>query len=122
MIAKSLTLDTFQDPPSTSLDPRFQEVIEAVREKHPEDFLEMRQEALRLASERGSDGFTVDDLRTATGGFGRFGKNLPGVVLGHLRSKHAICVIGREKATHPAAKGRWVNRFSLNSEAIRVDE
>jgi hypothetical protein len=122
MISRSLTLDQYADPPNRSQDPRFLEVQQAVREAHPGDFLEMRGIALRLAADSGKGGFTVEDLRKACEGFGRYGKNLPGVVLGHLRSKHALCVIGRQKATHPAAKGRWINRFKLNSEAIEVDE
>ncbi len=119
---RPLTLDIFDDPPQTSLAPKFQEVIEAVRDAIPDQFEEMRGIALRLAAKAGQEGFTVEDLRNACGGFGRYRRNLPGVVLGHLRSMHALCVVSREKASHPAAKGRWVNRFALNSEAIRVDE
>jgi hypothetical protein len=119
---RPLTLDVYEDPPHRSQEPAFLEAQEAMREAHEPAFLELRGIALRIAAERGSEGFTVDELMDAAGGRGRYPKNLPGVVLGNLRSKHAICVMGREKAKHPAAKGRWVNRFKLNSEAIRVDE
>jgi hypothetical protein len=120
--SRTLTLDVFEDPPHRSQEPAFLEVQDAMREAHEPEFLELRGIALRIAAESGGEGFTVDELMDAAGGRGRYPKNLPGVVLGNLRSKHAICVISREKATHPAAKGRWVNRFKLNSEAIRVDE
>jgi hypothetical protein len=119
---RALTLDTYADPPRTSLAPEFQSVINAVREARPDDFLELRAIALRLAAKAGQGGFTVEDLRIEASGFQRFTKNMPGVVLGHLRSKHALCVIGREKSTHRAGKGRWVNRFMLNGDAIMVDE
>jgi len=119
---RPLTLDRYLDPPSSSIAPRFQEVIEAVREAHSEAFLEMRRIALRLAAESGKDGFSADTLRAACDGFRGTPRCLPGVVPGHLRSKHALCVVGRIKGTSPKGKSRWINVFALNSEAIEVDE
>ena len=117
---RPLTLDIFDDPPQTSLAPKFQEVIEASSDDP--QFLKMRQIALRLAAYKGAVGFTVEDLRAACQGFGAYRKNMPGIVLGSLRSRHALCVIDREKSTHPGGNGRWINRFKLNGEAIRVDD
>jgi hypothetical protein len=116
---RSLTLDIFEDPPSRSQAPEFKEVINS----HADDpaFLELREIAKRLAVDRGDRGFTVEDLRAECHGFGAYRRNLPGIVLGSLRSMHAICVIGRERSTHPAGRGRWVNRFKLNGEALRID-
>lgn len=119
---RSITLDQYDDPPERSQDPKFIEVQEAFRERHEEKFVYVRQIALRLGAERGKAGFTADDLMDAAGGRAGYPRNLPGIVLGNLRSRHAICVVGREKSHHPAAKGRWQNRFALNSEALRVDD
>ena len=118
MNSRPLTLEFFEDPPTRSLAPEFAEVIDA----HSDDpqFLELREIAKRIAVDRGDLGFTVEDLRAECHGFGAYRRNLPGIVLGSLRSMHAICVIGREKATHPGARGRWVNRFKLNPEALRL--
>ena len=125
MSARSLTLDQYQDPPNRSQDPAFLELQKKegeYRRSHEPNFLLLRSTFLRLAAENGKEGTTAEDVLEAAGGRSNFPKNLIGVVTGHLRLTHAICVIGRRKSEHPEAKGRWVNRFMLNSEAIRVDE
>ena len=125
MSSRPLTLDQYADPPNRSQDPAFVELHEPrseYRAAHMEKFNLLRSTALRLATENGNDGFTAEDVLDEAGGRKNFPRNLIGVVIGNLRSRHAICVIGRVKSEHPEAKGRWVNRFMLNSESIRVDE
>ena len=46
MVTRPLILDEYDDPPQTSLAPKFQEVIEASSDDP--QFLKMRQIALRL--------------------------------------------------------------------------
>ncbi|MGA7861661.1 MAG: hypothetical protein WCB19_07370 [Thermoplasmata archaeon] len=117
-----LTIDTYLDPPRKSLDPAFQETIAAVRRYVPEQFELLRKVALRLAAERGDRGFTAEDMLDQAGGRDKFRRCMPGVVLGSLRAIHALCVVGRVKSKHPEAKGRWLNVFSLNADAIQVSE
>lgn len=121
MSTRPITLEVYADPPNRSLDPAFQRVIVGSRAKHPEKFNELRDIAVRLAAQRGSVGFTSEDLMEEAGGRDRFPRNMPGIVLGNLRAMHAICTIGRVKSSHPKAKGRWVNVFALNGGALRVD-
>ncbi len=118
---RPLFLDAYLDPPSRSQAESFQRVQAGMRQKHPEKFEALRDIALRLAASVGDRGFTADELMQAAGGRKLYPRNLPGVVLGNLRSMHALCVVGREKSRHPERKGAWGNRFALNGAAIRVD-
>jgi hypothetical protein len=115
-----ITLDSFVDPPSTSLAPEFQKVITA--NLGDPDFLELRAITLRVAVARGDRGFTVEDVREAAGGLGHYRKNLPGIVCGSLRSGKKLRVIGRVKSTHRAGKGRWINIFMLNPDSIHIED
>jgi hypothetical protein len=115
-----LTLDSFVDPPSSSLAPEFQEVVKANLDDP--DFLELRAITLRVAVVRGDRGFTVEDVREAAGGLAHYRKNLPGIVCGSLRSGKKLRVIGRVKGSHRAGKGRWINVFMLNPDAIHIED
>jgi hypothetical protein len=124
-----LTLDRWDDPPRTSQSPRFLEVQAAVKNRDPARFDALQRMALRLAAERGDRGFSVNDLRRVpgweaqtTGLRTRLARNLPGIVIGSLRSKHAICLIDRVKCAHPDGRGRWVGVYRLNGEAIKVSD
>ena len=116
----TVTLESFVDPPSTSLAPEFQAVVRANLDDP--DFLELRAITMRVAIARGDRGFTVEDVREAAGGLAHYRKNLPGIVCGSLRSGKKLRVIGRVKSTHRAGKGRWINIFMLNPDAIHIED
>ena len=117
---RQLTIRDYEDPPATSQDPAFTRVQEGSYAKHPAEAALLERVALRLAAESGREGFTAEDVLDEAGGREHFPKNLIGAVIGHLRSRHAICKVGREKGRSPYGKGRWVNRFALNGDAIEV--
>lgn len=117
---RQLTFHEYPDPPETSQDPAFLRVQEGSYAKHPAEAALLERVALRLAAESGKDGFTAEDVLDEAGGRERFPKNLIGVVIGRLRNKHAICKVGREKGRSPYGRGRWVNRFALNGDALEV--
>jgi hypothetical protein len=120
--ARVVTLEQYDDPPERSQEPEFQAVQAAMRQKYSHKFNELRTIAVMVAGDAGDRGFTVEDLMDRAGGRQKYPKNLPGVVIGNLRSQHVLCVMSREKAEHPEAKGRWINRFKLNSGALRVQD
>lgn len=117
---KQLTFHEYPDPPNRSQSPLFLRVQEGMYGKHPLESHELETVTLRLAAKRGEAGFTTSDVLEEAGGRDRFPPNLIGSVVGRLRSRHALCVIGRERGKSPKGKGRWVNRFALNGEALEV--
>jgi len=126
---RPLVLETYLDPPSRSQSPRFLAAQASVRDRHPEAFEALQRMALKLAGDRGDRGFSVNDLRAIPGWEEmttrlntRLARNLPGIVIGSLRTHHAICLMDRVKSAHPKGKGRWVGIYRLNTEAIRVEE
>ena len=119
MLTRSLTLDQYDDPPKTSQTESFKRVEIGMKAKYGPQFELLQRVALRLAAERGR--FTAEEVLEEAGGRSAYPKNLIGAVIGSMRSRHAICTIGREKSKHREAKGRWCNVFRINAEAIRVD-
>lgn len=117
---RQLTFAEYDDPPYRSQSPEFEAVRAGMERRYPAETALLLRVTLRLAAESGAAGFTSEDVLDAAGGRNLFPRNLIGAVLGTLRAHHSICVMGREKARHPAAKGRWVNRFKLNAEALEV--
>lgn len=119
MNTRPLTLEHYNDPPNRSQTESFKRVEVGMKVKYSLQFELLQRVALRLAAERGR--FTAEEVLEQAGGRAAFPRNLIGAVIGSLRSRHAICVIGRRKAEHREAKGRWINEFRINSEAIRVE-
>lgn len=117
---RQLTFHEYDDPPATSQSEAFRHVQEGMYAKHATQAALLQQTMLRLAAERGREGFTAREALEAAGGPEGFPRNLVGAVVGSLRSCHAICVVGRERGTSPRGKGRWVNRFALNGDALEV--
>ncbi len=117
---RPLTFYAHDDPPRTSQDPEFREVQAAYTAHHPLAVAELKRIALRLAAERGAPGFTAEDVLDAAGGREGFEPHAIGVALGSLRAHHALCVVGRRKGRSPAGKGRWVNVFALNADALEM--
>ena len=117
-----LTILDYLDPPHRSQTEAFLRVQRGSYAKHPEKSALLERVALRLAAERGDRGFTAEDVLDGAGGREHFPRNLIGSVIGRLRSGHLICVIGRVKGRSPKGKGRWVNSFKINGDALRVAE
>lgn len=117
-----LTFYARDDPPSRSQTPEFLEVQAAYTARHPLAVHEFKRIAIALAVERGDRGFTADDVRERAQALGLDGyeEHTPGIALGALRSHRAIRVMGREKGRSALGKGRWINRFKLNADAIEV--
>lgn len=113
--------DPYDDPPERSQEEAFLRVQAGMRAKHPVEFGTLLTAAIRLAAARGEEGFTAGEVLAKAGGRDRYPRNLIGAVLGSLRSRHSLHVIGREKGDSPHGKGRWVNRFALNGDAICAD-
>lgn len=122
----TVTLDSFipQEQPRRSLDPLFIEMSVAYTSRWPAETDALRRAIIRVGLEAGSDGFTAEEVLDAAGGRRKYPRNLIGAVIGNLRGRqHALILVdGREKSEHPEAKGRWVNRYRLNPDAIRVEE
>ena len=126
------TLDSFLDPPRTSQEPEFLEVQSAVRAQDRDRYDRIAATILRLALEAGpvrraedgslEGGVTADDIMDVVDPSRRLPHHLIGCVIGTLRSTHRIRVglsgAAREKARHPEAKGRWVNRYELQLDAL----
>lgn len=139
------SLDDYLDPPTRSQDPEFVSVQVNVRVRNPEVYDRLSETVLRLALEGGpvrqevvqafqgdgsstfehrfTGGVTADDVMDEADPLRRLPSYLIGCVIGTLRSRHRIRVgcggAARDKARHPAAKGRWINRYELTVEALR---
>lgn len=92
-------------------DPAFVTAAELMRQQHRATFEELLRIALEVAARRGVQGFTSEDV-TSLYVSGTIPRNVPGAVMGTLIGEGRIHVIGREKARHKAARGRWINRFA----------
>jgi hypothetical protein len=126
------TLDAYLDPPRSSQDPEFLEVQRAVRDMDRERYDRIAGLILRMALEAGpvrrledgslEGGITADDIMEVADPSRRLPHHLIGCIIGTLRSTHRIRVglggTAREKARHPEAKGRWLNRYELQAEAL----
>jgi hypothetical protein len=120
-----VSLDSFipEEQPKRSLDPEFIEMSTLFTAKYPRETEELRRALIRVGTEAGEAGFTAEDvLEAAPGGRKAYPRNLIGSVIGNLRGrKHALILVdGRVPSEHPAAKKRWINRYRLNPDAIRV--
>lgn len=122
---RQITFDTYLDPPSRSQDESFVAVQRSLAARDPEHVAALQRIVLRLAAQRGDRGFTSDDVRDEPGWEEvasvtriKARRNLPGIVIGSLRSHHSLCVMGREKSRRPEGRGRWVNRYKINAGAI----
>ena len=126
------TLDAYLDPPRTSQEGEFLSVQQAVRAQDRERYDRIAATILRLALEAGpvqrcedgslEGGITADDVMDVIDPSRRLPHHLIGCVIGTLRSTHRIHVglggAAREKARHPEAKGRWLNRYELQLDAL----
>ncbi len=102
-VLPAVTLDRWsQDPAFVAAQERYTE-----RDRWGSQLLE--HEALTRAGP-----FTAEDVLAAAGGRDLFPQNAIGCVLGRLRRQHRLRVVGRTKATHPAARGRWIKLFELS--------
>jgi hypothetical protein len=123
----TVTLESFipEEQPMRSLDPEFVEMSTLFLAKYPKEREELLRALIRVGTAAGEAGFLAEDvLEAAPGGRKAYPRNLIGSVIGNLRGrKHALILVdGRAPSEHPAAKKRWVNRYRLNPDAIRVDE
>ncbi len=105
--SRELTLDRWAQ------DPAFASVQAASRRRWPEQWKTIEIEMIAAASELGE--FSADDVMDRVGRRS-VPPNLIGSVLGSWRAMGRLRVVGRQKARHVAAKGRWMNRFSLVTE------
>ncbi|HEV2316241.1 MAG TPA: hypothetical protein VGV89_01530 [Thermoplasmata archaeon] len=92
-----------------SQDPNFVAAQERMKRGIGWDWALLETTALRLGE--GGKPFCAEDVLDAAGGRELFPKNLIGCVLGNLRNRKLVTILGREKSHHPAAKGRWINVF-----------
>ncbi len=99
-----VTLDAFPQ------DPEFVGVQRGYRRQYPEQWRTVEFE-LQLAARELVE-FTADDVMDRVGR-SSVPRNLIGSVIGAWRSAGRLRVVGREKARHRAAKGRWLNRFIM---------
>lgn len=106
--ARVLPLDFYDQEPS------FIAVQERMRGTWPYDWTWVERAVLEVARE-GS--FSADDVMDHVGRGVIPEPNVIGSVLGCLRRCNVIRTVGRTKARHPEAKGRWVNVFALVEEA-----
>ena len=96
-----------------SQSPEFLGVQQSSRRRYPEQWRTIESEMAAAARELGE--FSAEDVMDRVGR-SCVPRNLIGSVLGAWRASGRLRVVGREKARHRAAKGRWMNRFTLVSE------
>lgn len=104
MSVTGLSLDDFDQAPA------FREVQVGLRRKWPEQWKTIEHELRLTALELGE--FTADDVMDRVGR-PSVPMNLIGALLGSYSARGFIRVVGRQKARHPEAKGRFVNRFTF---------
>lgn len=109
------TSDLTPSPPSFptldrwSQDPAFVDVQREGAQRWPAESAALEESLEQLL--RSGSPFTAEDL-VAPVGRDTLPPNLIGAFLGAHRAAGRIRVVGREKSRHPAAKGRWINRFA----------
>ncbi len=108
MTAGAVTLDRW------SQDPTFSAAQKTVRRRWPEQWATVEFELREAAQELGT--FSAEDVLDRVGRLS-IPPNLIGAVLGSWRARGALRAVGRERSRHPAARGRWINRFELVTEA-----